>query len=76
MNVMPDMTNKLQPCHIEYLTSEGSLTEWAGFSLQQRCKLFHRRFPEKKLTIYMLRKVYRSIGIKKKKIKNTEIISN
>ena len=51
------------------------MTDWAGYSLEARCRLFHRRFPDKKLTLYRLCKVYREHGIKKKKIKKTEIIS-
>ena len=37
--------------------------------------MFHRKFPDKKLTIYRLRKVYREHGIKRKKIRNTKVIT-
>ena len=36
--------------------------------MEQRRRLFHRRFPEVKISLYHLRLVYREAGIKKKQI--------
>ena len=38
--------------------------------------MFTRRFPGKKLTVYRLRKVYRDHGIRRKKIKNSKVITD
>ena len=37
--------------------------------------MFHRQFPEKRITIYRLRKAYREAGIKLKKIQTTKIVT-
>lgn len=41
----------------------------------ERVVRFHRQFPDKRITPYKLRKLYRQHGIKKKKILKTKIIS-
>ena len=33
---------KLDSIHIQYLTDQRTLNDWAGKSLVDRCKLFHR----------------------------------
>ena len=37
--------------------------------------MFHRQFPEKRISIYRLRKAYREAGIKLKKIQTTKIVT-
>ena len=37
--------------------------------------MFHRRYPEKRIKVYHLRKEYRKAKIRKKKIKRTKVIS-
>ena len=43
-------------------------------SLQARCMLYHRQFPERKISVTLLRKVYRLHGIRKKVIRWTKPI--
>ena len=40
----------------------------------ERCVLFHRQFPERRLNPTLLRKVYRMFGIKKKAIVYTKVL--
>ena len=40
-----------------------------GLSLADRCKLFHRQYPEKKLNDTLLRRIYQQNGIKKKALR-------
>ena len=35
--------------------------------------MFHRQYPDKRISIYRLRKAYREAGIKLKKIQTTKI---
>ena len=37
--------------------------------------MFHRRYPEKRINAYNLRKEYRKAKIRKKKIRRTKVIS-
>ena len=60
---------------IEWLTSHATLDKWVGLSLEERLVMFHRQYPEKKITIYRLRKAYREAGIKLKKIQTTKIVT-
>ena len=60
--------------HIDYIVSNETIIDWAGLSLNERVVRFHRRFPDKRITWYRLRKVYYQHGIKKKKIVRTKII--
>lgn len=53
----------------DFLVNRETLVAWAGYSLQERCKLFHRRDISKTITPSQLRKVYKQSGIKKKAIR-------
>ena len=53
----------------EWLTSAATLSAHVGLSLKDRCKLFHRQFPERKMNETLLRKIYRLHGVKKKVIR-------
>ena len=53
---------------IEFLTSSETLRAWAPYSLQWRCTLFHRRYPDRWLAPWTLSQLYRNAGIKKKSI--------
>ena len=55
--------------HIEYIKNENTLREWAHLSLDQRARMFHRTFPEIKISSTLLAKTYKTLGIKFKFIK-------
>lgn len=60
---------KLEQHHIDFLTSYKTLEDWAGFTLKWRTKLFHRRFPDKRIAVTCLRRLYLKHGIKRKKVR-------
>ena len=55
---------ELQQVHIDYLTSESTLKSWVSRSIQERCVLFHRQFPDKFIKPWRLRFVYKQNLIK------------
>ena len=58
---------------IDFLTSEHCLTQWAGYSLEERCKLFHRKHINKTIKPAELAKIYKLCGVKKKAIRYTKV---
>ena len=55
--------------HIAFLTDATTLKEWAGKTGRERCVLFHRRFPNKRLALTTLRRIYAKHKIKRKKVR-------
>ena len=68
------MSKKLTESEIAYILDHKTVTEWSGLSLAERVARFHRQFPDRRITVYRLRKVYRQHLYKKKKIRRTKII--
>ena len=63
------MLRVLDECHISFLTDPKTLEEWAGKIGRERCVLFHRRFPNKRLALTTLRRIYAKHKIKRKKVR-------
>ena len=61
--------SKLTEEHIQYIKSDTTLRECAHLSLAQRARMFHRIFPEIKISPTLLARTYKSLGIKYKFIK-------
>ena len=61
---------KLSQHHVDYLCSHQTLTAWAHLSLQQRAVLFHRQFPELRVSASLLKRTYRLHGVKFKRIRS------
>ena len=55
--------------HIAFLTDQKTLELWAGKTGKERCVLFHRRFPNKRLALTTLRRIYAKHMIKRKKVR-------
>jgi transposase len=55
--------SKLSQEHIQFLCSQQTLTAWAHLSLQQRVVMFHRQFPELRISTYLLHATYKRHGI-------------
>ena len=55
--------------HIDFLTRSSTLAEWREYSLAARTVLFHRRYPDKFISVRGLRRVYRAHGIQKRRMK-------
>ena len=62
------MTKRLSLEQVDFLRSPDTLKSWSGYSLEARCRLFHRQYPETKITRYLLHKLYQAYGIKRKKL--------
>ena len=63
------MVKKLEQEHIDFLTNKDTLQLWAGKTLKQRTVLFHRMFPNKRIAMNSLRRLYLKHGIKRKKVR-------
>ena len=66
-------SRRLEQQHVDYLLSEETLRLWAGMTLKQRCKLFHRRFVNKTIPVTSLRKLYIKHGVKRKKVRQEKL---
>ena len=59
---------KIKDKHIDFLCSQETLEKWAGKTLKERAKLFHREFPDIKISATSVARLYKSHKIKKKRI--------
>ncbi len=60
---------KLTASHAAFLTDPVVLKNWAHYSLKERAVLFHRTYPELKLSAESLRKLYLKHGIRYKVVR-------
>ena len=60
---------KLTAVQEAYLTHPFTLQKWACKTLSERVVLFHRQFPEVKITVPTLQKLYMRKGIKRKALR-------
>ena len=67
---------RLQQMHKDFLSSPATLRQWAGETLINRCKLFHRRFPDCRISTTYLSKIYRDHKISKKRIRQDKLPVN
>ena len=44
--------------HVAFLTDARNLEAWSGKTLKERTVLFHRRFPDKRIAVTSLRRLY------------------
>jgi hypothetical protein len=66
------MQNKgqiLKQYHIDFIINAQTLRYWAHLSLSQRAVMFHRQFPEAKISATTLHRLYKKHGIKYKYIR-------
>ena len=52
--------------HVRFLVDGDTLDKWSGYTLAERVALFHTRYPQKRISISKLRRVYAEHGIKRK----------
>ena len=55
--------------HYVYLLDPRTLERWAGKTLAERCRLFHRRFTNKRIAVTTLRRFYLKHGLRRKKVR-------
>ena len=66
---------RLGPEHVAFLTSMHTLEQWAGLTMRQRAVLFHRRFPDKRIAVTTLRRLYLRHGIRRKKVRQEKTMT-
>nr|AAB42034.1 42 kDa 'D,D35E' transposase [Oxytricha trifallax] len=62
-NSQPKRQSKFLQKHIDYLINDKTLKYWAHFSLDQRATMFHRQFPELKISAQSIANIYKRNGI-------------
>ena len=65
-------TKKLAKNHIDYLVDEQTLKYWAHLSLKQRAVVFHRQFPELRISASQINRIYKEHGIRFKYIQRVK----
>lgn len=66
---------KLEEEHKEFLLSENTLKAWAGYTVKDRCALFHAEYPKKTIAPTSLETFYKKNGIKRKRVKMVKELS-
>ena len=69
-----DLSRRLEQIHIDFLTSSKTLELWSGKTISERCILFHRNFPNKKIAPTSLRRFYLQHKIKRKKVRQEKYL--
>ena len=64
IRIEPRKRTKLEQHHLDFLSSPQTLNRWAHLSLKMRVIMFHRAFPEVKISVTLLRRLYKKHGIK------------
>jgi transposase len=67
---------KLDSTHMLFLLNDDRLQLWAHKTLAERCVLFHRSFPEVKITPSYLAALYKKYGVKRKAVKLVKTLPN
>ena len=70
----PDISRHLDQVHIDFLKDARNLELWSGKTVKERCTLFHRRFPAKRLAPTTLRRLYLLHKIKRKKVRQEKFL--
>ena len=62
----------LEQQHIDFLVAEETLKKWAGLTLKERSKLFHRKFTNKLIAPMSLWRLYKRHGVKRKAVRKAK----
>ena len=65
----------LEQEHINFLLSQETLIKHAGLTLQERAKMFHRRFPNKIISPMTICRLFKANKITMKKYKRVKVYS-
>ena len=61
--------------HRDWLTSFDELSEQAHLCLAERCALYHRRFPDMRLSVGKIREIYREHKVKRKFLREVKYVT-
>ena len=65
---------RLDKEHEDFLIRQDTLVRWAGKTLQERAKLFHRAYPNKIITANALQCLYKSAKVSRKLIRISKVM--
>jgi transposase len=65
---------RLNDTHLAFLLDRNTLIRWAGRTLGERAVLFELRFPQKRLAVTTLRRLYLAHGVKRKKVRQEKVM--
>ena len=65
---------KLDQEHIEFILNPDTLKKWAGMTMKMRTTLFHRQFPDKRIAVTSLRRLYLKHKVKRKKVRQEKYL--
>ena len=65
---------KLDKEHVDFLLNERVLEQWAGRTMKERTVLFHRQFPDKRIAVTSLRRLYLKHKIRRKRVRHEKVL--
>ena len=65
---------KLEEEHVAFLLNERVLEQWAGKTMKERTVLFHRRFPDKRIAVTSLRRLYVKHKVRRKRVRHEKVL--
>jgi len=65
---------RLGPEHVAFLLSERVLEQWSGKTMKERTVLFHRIFPDKRIAVTSLRRLYLKHKIRRKRVRHVKVL--
>ena len=60
--------------HTRFLLSERVLETWSGKTMKERTVLFHRQFPDKRIAVTSLRRLYLKHKIRRKRVRHEKVL--
>ena len=64
----------LEQVHIDFLLDQRTLERWSGLTMKERTVMFHRQFPDKRIAVTSLRRLYLKNKIKRKKLRQEKVM--
>jgi len=60
--------------HVAFLLNERVLEQWSGKTMKERTVLFHRRFPDKRIAVTSLRRLYLKHTVRRKRVRHEKVM--
>ena len=60
--------------HVAFLLSERVLEQWSGRTMKERTVLFHRQFPDKRIAVTSLRRLYLKHKVRRKRVRHVKVM--
>ena len=66
------MKRILEKEHLDYILKDSTMELWAGLTMKDRCRWFSVRFPQKKMSVNALERLYKGNRVRKKAVRVTK----